>query len=147
VIASGYIHRPDPATFEVGPTGLAYDARNNILYVASTGDNAVFAVRNAGSEDSVLGRATSSRIALPNFPVHPDVARSRREYTPGAAETLPVQNPKGKYCLYDALQLPAGDSKHRIFGTQIGLFLVRLVFLYLNRFPVLRFLFLFIAGR
>lgn len=56
VIASGYIHRPDPATFEVGPTGLAYDARNEILYVASTGDNEVFAVRNAGTENGSHGR-------------------------------------------------------------------------------------------
>ena len=48
VIASGYTHRPDPATFEVGPTGLAYDAQRDILYVSSTGDNAVFAVKNAG---------------------------------------------------------------------------------------------------
>jgi hypothetical protein len=44
VIASGYRHRPDPATFEVGPTGLVYDQRRDILYVASTGDNEVFAV-------------------------------------------------------------------------------------------------------
>jgi hypothetical protein len=49
VIASNYTHRVDPATFEVGPTGLAYDAQRDILYVASTGDNEVFAVRNAGS--------------------------------------------------------------------------------------------------
>jgi len=48
IVASGYIHRPDQTTFEVGPTGLAYDARQDILFVASTGDNAVFAIRNAG---------------------------------------------------------------------------------------------------
>ena len=48
-IASGYTHHADPATFEVSPTGLAYDGQNDILYVASTGDNTVFAVRNAGS--------------------------------------------------------------------------------------------------
>jgi hypothetical protein len=56
VIASGYIHRPDPATFEVGPTGLAYDVRNDILYVASTGDNEVFAVKNAGKENASDGK-------------------------------------------------------------------------------------------
>ncbi len=47
-IGSGYFHRPDPVTFEVGPTGLAYDPLLDILYVASTGDNAVFAIKNAG---------------------------------------------------------------------------------------------------
>ena len=55
VIASNYMHRVDPATFEVGPTGLAYDARRDILYVASTGDNEVFAVRNAGSRANSEG--------------------------------------------------------------------------------------------
>jgi len=41
----------------VGPTGLAYDVRNDVLYVASTGDNEVFAVKNAGKEnDSGKGR-------------------------------------------------------------------------------------------
>jgi hypothetical protein len=46
-IASGYVHRSDPAAFVVGPTGLAYDRANGVLYVASTGDNAIFAIRNA----------------------------------------------------------------------------------------------------
>jgi hypothetical protein len=47
VIASGYTHMADPATFEVAPTGSAYDNQTGILYIASTGDNAVFAVPNA----------------------------------------------------------------------------------------------------
>ncbi|CAN0628093.1 conserved protein of unknown function [Burkholderia multivorans] len=49
IIASGYTHRPDPAALVVGPTGLAYDAVRDVLYVASTGDNAVFAIQNAAS--------------------------------------------------------------------------------------------------
>lgn len=56
VIADGYTHRPDPATFEVGPTGLAYDPQSDTLYVASTGDNAIFAVRNANEERPSRGR-------------------------------------------------------------------------------------------
>jgi sugar lactone lactonase YvrE len=48
-IASGYIHRGDPAAFEIGPTGLVFDARSNTLYVASTGDNAIYAIRGAGT--------------------------------------------------------------------------------------------------
>jgi DNA-binding beta-propeller fold protein YncE len=47
LIASGYLHRTDLATFEVGPTGSAYDPHKDILYVASTGDNEVFAITNA----------------------------------------------------------------------------------------------------
>jgi uncharacterized protein (TIGR03118 family) len=46
-VASGYAHRTDPNALVVGPTGLAFDARSDTLYVASTADNAIFAVRNA----------------------------------------------------------------------------------------------------
>jgi len=54
VIASNYTQRVDPATFEVGPTGLAYDKAKDILYVASTGNNEVFAIAKAGNRyDSV----------------------------------------------------------------------------------------------
>ena len=49
IIASGYAHRTDPAALVVGPTGLAYDAAHDLLYVASTNDNAVFAVPRAAS--------------------------------------------------------------------------------------------------
>jgi DNA-binding beta-propeller fold protein YncE len=48
-IASGYAFRGDPAAFELGPTGLAFDAARNTLYVASTADNAVYAIPFAGS--------------------------------------------------------------------------------------------------
>src|SRR5208282_3583040 len=36
-------------------TGLAYDAQRDILYVASTGDNEVFAVRDAGQARQSVG--------------------------------------------------------------------------------------------
>jgi hypothetical protein len=48
-IASGYTHRTDPAALLLGPTGLAYDAKTDTLYVASTADNEVFAVHHAGT--------------------------------------------------------------------------------------------------
>jgi len=44
IIASGYVHRGDPVSLFVAPTGLVYDGQRNLLYVASTGDNAVFAI-------------------------------------------------------------------------------------------------------
>lgn len=57
-IASGYLHRCDPAAFVVGPTGLALDAVNDILFVASTGDNAIFAISDAAvtTNDAGMGR-------------------------------------------------------------------------------------------
>jgi hypothetical protein len=54
-IASGYAHRSDPAALEVGPTGLAFDPRKNVLYVASTEDNAIYAVTNASTTHSDHG--------------------------------------------------------------------------------------------
>jgi sugar lactone lactonase YvrE len=57
-IASGYLHRTDPAALVVGPTGLVFDAKTDVLYVASTGDNAVFAVPHAKetTHDAGMGR-------------------------------------------------------------------------------------------
>ncbi len=54
-IASGYVNRPDPVTFFVAPTGLVYDAQRDRLYVASTGDNAVFAVNDAADRKKDAG--------------------------------------------------------------------------------------------
>jgi hypothetical protein len=56
-IASGYVHRGDPVTLFVSPTGLVYNSRFDVLYVASTGDNAVFAVRHAAerTDDAGMG--------------------------------------------------------------------------------------------
>jgi hypothetical protein len=57
-IASGYIHRGDPVTLFVSPTGLVYDSQHDVLYVASTGDNAVFAVRDAADRQTSDGLGT-----------------------------------------------------------------------------------------
>jgi hypothetical protein len=54
-IASGYLHRCDSAAFVVGPTGLALDPSGDTLYVASTGDNEIFAIRNASHQESDRG--------------------------------------------------------------------------------------------
>jgi hypothetical protein len=70
-IASGYLHRADPAALVVGPTGLAYDARRDVLYVASTGDNAVFAIPRAGrrSSDAGMGRAVFNDATILHGPL------------------------------------------------------------------------------
>lgn len=54
-IASGYMHRCDPAAFVVGPTGLALDKDKDTLYVSSTGDNAILAIPNASSRTNDAG--------------------------------------------------------------------------------------------
>lgn len=55
-IAQGYAHRGDPTAFVLGPTGLAFDNKTKILYVASTLDNAVFAVSAAGMRTSPVDK-------------------------------------------------------------------------------------------
>jgi hypothetical protein len=55
VVASGYAFRCDPVTFVVAPTGLVYDERQDVLFVASTGDNAVFAIEHAATRASSGG--------------------------------------------------------------------------------------------
>jgi len=46
-IASDYTVSPNGPAVVLGPTGLAFDPRTDTLYVASTGDNAIYAIRNA----------------------------------------------------------------------------------------------------
>jgi hypothetical protein len=52
LIAMGYKHEPNGAALVVGPTGLAYNEATDVLYVASTDDNAVYAVPHAGKANS-----------------------------------------------------------------------------------------------
>ena len=54
-IASGYQHRGDPTVVEVGPTGLAFNPTTGTLYVASTGDNKIYAIQNAGTVGTQSG--------------------------------------------------------------------------------------------
>jgi len=54
-IASGYVHRCDPNAFVVGPTGVALDGEKDVLYVSSTGDNAIFAIQGASTRASDAG--------------------------------------------------------------------------------------------
>jgi hypothetical protein len=57
-IASGYAHRTDPMALVVGSTGLAFDAKKGVLYVASTGDNAIFAIPKAAKARSDQGKGS-----------------------------------------------------------------------------------------
>ena len=54
-IASGYGHACNQTAVVVGPTGLAYDAAKDILYVASTSDNKIFAIAHAQKTGSDQG--------------------------------------------------------------------------------------------
>lgn len=58
LIAAGYKHEPNAAALVLGPTGLAYDEKRDLLYVASTDDNAIFAVQHAGKATSPVIKGT-----------------------------------------------------------------------------------------
>jgi hypothetical protein len=55
-IAFGYLFRADPAALVVGPTGLAFDCRMGSLFVASTGDNAIYAIKDALTRSKPLNK-------------------------------------------------------------------------------------------
>jgi len=74
-IASGYAHRCDPAAFVVGPTGLALDEARDVLYVAATGDNAIFAVGDASSRARDDG--TGARFIVDDAHLHGPVGLIR----------------------------------------------------------------------
>ena len=67
-IASGYKHSCDPVTFVDAPTGLAYDKHRDVLYVASTLDNKVFAVGDAG--DTNHDRGVGTLVYADNVHLH-----------------------------------------------------------------------------
>lgn len=54
-IAAGYPHMPNDAALVLGPTGLAFDEANDTLYVASTADNAIYAISHASLATSAFG--------------------------------------------------------------------------------------------
>lgn len=55
-IAVGYSHQPNAAALVLGPTGLAYDDSSDTLFVASTADNAIFAVPHAGERNTAVNK-------------------------------------------------------------------------------------------
>jgi DNA-binding beta-propeller fold protein YncE len=57
-IASGYLVQPNPAAVIVGPGGLAYNPKNDTLYVAATGNNEIFAIPHASKAHSSIGTGT-----------------------------------------------------------------------------------------
>jgi hypothetical protein len=57
-LAMGYTHVPNAAAVVLGPTGLAFDDATGTLYVASTADNAIYAVANAKHATSPVSKGS-----------------------------------------------------------------------------------------
>jgi len=54
-IASQYTHQCNSSALVLGPTGLAYVPSTDTLYVASTADNAIYAIPNASTRTTDAG--------------------------------------------------------------------------------------------
>ncbi len=54
-VGSGFNHRADPAALELGPSGLDYNSATDTLYIASSSDNAIYALKGVRSAKSSLG--------------------------------------------------------------------------------------------
>jgi hypothetical protein len=57
-VANGYSHVPNAGALVLGPTGLAFDAGGDTLYVASTNDNAIYAVSDARVRSNAAVKGT-----------------------------------------------------------------------------------------
>jgi hypothetical protein len=58
VIARGYTFQSNSAALILGPTGLASDAANDVLFVASTADNAIFSIPQAGGRTTAVSQGS-----------------------------------------------------------------------------------------
>jgi hypothetical protein len=68
LLGSGFNHRPDPAALLLGPSGLCYDSKNDLLYVASSADNAIYAIADAGA--TLGGGGTGALVYQDNLHLH-----------------------------------------------------------------------------
>jgi hypothetical protein len=55
-VASGYTHVANQAAVVLGPTGLAFDGSTDTLFIASTADNAIYAVGDATQRSHAANR-------------------------------------------------------------------------------------------
>jgi hypothetical protein len=62
VIANGYTVKPNAAALVLGPTGLAHDELSDVLYVASTADNAIFAIPSASTRSTPPGNGAGAVV-------------------------------------------------------------------------------------
>jgi hypothetical protein len=76
-IASDYTHACNGAAFVVGPTGLAFDPASKVLYVASTGDNSIFAVSNAADRGDEPANHTGDLVIRDDTHFHGPLAMAR----------------------------------------------------------------------
>jgi hypothetical protein len=73
ILAEGFNHRLDPVALVLGPSGMAYNAANDTLYVASSDDNAVYQIPTATTANSPV---TPTRLFQDSVHLHGPLALS-----------------------------------------------------------------------
>jgi hypothetical protein len=133
-IASGYKHEANAAAVVVGPTGLAFNPRTGVLYVASTDDNAIYAIPNAGItfqdagtgtlvyQDNVHLHGPLGLVLAPNGnlitangdAVNPDSNQNSElvEFTPGGQFVAQFQLDPGPGAAFGLAVRVSGDDIH-----------------------------------
>jgi hypothetical protein len=140
-VASGFLHRPDPAALVVGPTGLLLDHTRNDLYVADTGNNRIQFVAGVHSAAGDLGAGKTivsgpplrGPLALAATPIGTIVASNGD--AAGSASTAPNMvvefNPAARRVIA-ARQLDNSGTPGAIFGIAIDPVDGRTSLLYVN---------------
>ena len=127
-IASGYTVTPNASAVVLGPTGLAFDPRTDTLYVASTGDNAIYAIGNAAftSSDGGQGKLIFSDANHLNGPLGLVLAPNGDLVTTNGDAFNPASNvppselveftPEGRFVAEFSIDAVAGSA----FGIALG---------------------------
>jgi hypothetical protein len=126
-IASGYVHRTDPNALVIGPTGLAYDEAHDVLFVAATGNNTIFAIDHArlANHDQGVGRVVyqdnahlHGPLGLALAPNGNLIAANGDAVNPGGTQNALVEfNTDGHFVAQFQLDMGAGGGA---FGLAFG---------------------------
>lgn len=107
-IGHGYPVQPSTAAVILGPTGLAFDGRSGTLYVASTAENAIYAISNAAGAKNNVNRGrlvfANSHLIGPlalKFAPNGDLLTANGDATANADATHPSEivefTPDGRF--------------------------------------------------
>jgi hypothetical protein len=97
-IATGYTVQPSGPAVVLGPTGLAFDAGSDTLYVASTADNAIYSVSSASHRSTAVTKGdivfSDSHLIGPlalRFAPNGDLLTANGDATPNADPLHPSE--------------------------------------------------------
>jgi hypothetical protein len=130
IVGSGFSQHTDPAALVVGPTGVALDLDQDVLYVADTGNSRIAAIRNPLTRFNSAGTgATVSQNDFLNGPLGIAVAPNGNIITANAGdgnlvETTPGGNQVAKATVDTSGNPPGSGTLFGLAVTRQGVFFV-----------------------